>query len=461
MEDQSMEIMNNKKSFLFIIAAFIMAQPIGAMNLNWKKVAQHPATKYVALIAGLGIGGYFLYNYVTAENSQPFNSDTDNDININDNNDANIEDIDEDEIQAKLYEKNNVSSKTIVHEQDLINMQLVDAVKKNDQKAAQEAIKKGAHINEAKDTDRSKTPVLYCAVKHGFIEMVKLLIENGADLHITTLAGATPYQCALNSDRIDILELLLKKDNTKINQVNENDESTLLHNAVFSHNAQTVKLLLQYGANPNAMNALTQKPIELIQEEKQNSQEIKELLKNAIHLLKINTVVQNIDLLLMHKTRETINNPLINAQFQEIKQLGNEIASELNAIEEKIEISNKKNQALTHKLKDINKNLDKKEQNLMNHKPSPKVVISMEAVALFKKLSEGLDYYKQGGNLGEMNAFKQYLNKVAAEQPEMLKAAFTFKEKGKTLLEKANNNILLKQDFIQTYNRVQSKRSGL
>ena len=70
----------------------------------------------------------------------------------------------------------------------------------------------GANVNE-KNTDKIAATPLHCAIvnKKPNLEVIKLLIKNGAAINAQTTAGATPLMAAIKSGNIEIVKILLNK----------------------------------------------------------------------------------------------------------------------------------------------------------------------------------------------------------------------------------------------------------
>lgn len=82
-------------------------------------------------------------------------------------------------------------------------------------------------------------------------EVAKLLISNGADIHSSTVKyGDAPLHNAVNSTFIELIKLLIEKG-ADINAQN-NDGWSPLHNAVNNKDIDAVKVLIKHGANVNA-----------------------------------------------------------------------------------------------------------------------------------------------------------------------------------------------------------------
>ncbi len=113
----------------------------------------------------------------------------------------------------------------------------------------------GANVNE-KNTDRiAATPLYYAIVKKKpNLEVIKLLIKNGAAINAQTTAGITPLMAAIKIGNIEIVKILLnEKPDLTIAYVNNGKKFTALDVArIYASNmhpeiyAPIVKLLEQF-----------------------------------------------------------------------------------------------------------------------------------------------------------------------------------------------------------------------
>ncbi|WKT53720.1 Ankyrin repeat [Fusarium oxysporum f. sp. vasinfectum] len=90
------------------------------------------------------------------------------------------------------------------------------------------------------------TPV-YGAASNGHVEVVKLLLENGADSSIPKNNGWTPINAAADNEHVEVVKLLLEKgaDIT----IPSNDGRTPVYIAASNGHVDVVKLLLENGAD--------------------------------------------------------------------------------------------------------------------------------------------------------------------------------------------------------------------
>ena len=105
-------------------------------------------------------------------------------------------------------------------------------------------------LNNIKDTN-GETP-LYLACENSHTELVKLLLEHGADANIKSEYGYTPLYRACDKDNTEVVKLLLEHG-ADVNS-KDNYGNTLLYSACKNNNTELAKLLLEYGADVNNKN---------------------------------------------------------------------------------------------------------------------------------------------------------------------------------------------------------------
>ena len=130
-----------------------------------------------------------------------------------------------------------------------LRQQLERAVKSDDLKTVREIIKSNPHLVNSSIDSSGNTP-LYYVVKKGNIEIVKLLLENGADPNTPDSAGETPLSLAVGYRHIEIVKLLL--ENGADPNIPDSKRRALLYQTVQYGFKEIAELLLTYGANPNA-----------------------------------------------------------------------------------------------------------------------------------------------------------------------------------------------------------------
>jgi ankyrin repeat protein len=111
-------------------------------------------------------------------------------------------------------------------------------------------IDRGAIVDESDDTDESgKTPLMTASMP-GNIEMMKLLLEKGADVNARDRVGETPLMIAAYWDQVDAAALLLEQGASI--EAQRADGQTALMIAAGEGQANVVRLLLVNGADPSA-----------------------------------------------------------------------------------------------------------------------------------------------------------------------------------------------------------------
>jgi ankyrin repeat protein len=106
----------------------------------------------------------------------------------------------------------------------------------------------GANIN-GKINDNDWT-LLICAAWENDREGVRLLLESGVNINLSSKNGCTALIAASQKGYLEIVKLLLEH-NANVNFAN-NHGMTALHIASINHHTQVVQLLLKFGANINA-----------------------------------------------------------------------------------------------------------------------------------------------------------------------------------------------------------------
>ncbi len=107
-----------------------------------------------------------------------------------------------------------------------------------------------AQGHEADETTHSCTPLQWAA-ENGHCRVIRLLVENGADIHAHCILDWEPVQLAVSEGHLDALKLLLELGS----DVNCEDEDGWipLHCAAWNGAAEVVRMLLEHGADPHAV----------------------------------------------------------------------------------------------------------------------------------------------------------------------------------------------------------------
>lgn len=95
-------------------------------------------------------------------------------------------------------------------DQQALNCLLLAAAEKNDTAAAQSLIELGANINAkaSNSTSNQNLTALYFALIHENIDLIKLLISEGANLNAKDADGWAPIHQVVHNNKLEIVKLL-------------------------------------------------------------------------------------------------------------------------------------------------------------------------------------------------------------------------------------------------------------
>jgi ankyrin repeat protein len=123
---------------------------------------------------------------------------------------------------------------------------LMNAVNKNNVSLVKQLIADGANVNEL---DSNQDAPLVMAAYKGFNEIVKLLLEAGADVRaVDPGMKATALHAAAYAGRTEAARLLIEH-HIDINKQGPYNGYTALHDAIWQDNIDIVKLLLAANAD--------------------------------------------------------------------------------------------------------------------------------------------------------------------------------------------------------------------
>ena len=154
-----------------------------------------------------------------------------------------------------------------------MSQSLVNAVKNNDLQLAQKLISQGVDVNQ---TDNRGNSLLIISAADGYTEMVKLLLEAGAD--ITAVDGsmkATALHAAAYLGHPEVMQILVDYG-IELDAQGPYNGYTALHDAVLQDNIEGVEVLVKAGANKNLKGHDGNTPFNLAQSS--NQQEIVKIL---------------------------------------------------------------------------------------------------------------------------------------------------------------------------------------
>ncbi|KAI0152258.1 hypothetical protein F4776DRAFT_659182 [Hypoxylon sp. NC0597] len=119
-------------------------------------------------------------------------------------------------------------------------------------------------LGEANTRDKVQSDLgialLQIAISNGHLDIVRILLENGAAIEGHNSNGKTNLQVAVESGFHTITELLLEL-RAKFGLSSEEGSPSLLHRAVERDDLETTKVLLKWGANLHARNEATYTPL--------------------------------------------------------------------------------------------------------------------------------------------------------------------------------------------------------
>lgn len=97
---------------------------------------------------------------------------------------------------------------------------------------------------------------LQAACDNKRVEVVRSLIEHGADPNLGGGVFTNPITAATQKAQLEILELLVRAPVIDVNVIGNEDHATPLINAAANMSMEAVELLLEHGADINAKNAV-------------------------------------------------------------------------------------------------------------------------------------------------------------------------------------------------------------
>lgn len=130
---------------------------------------------------------------------------------------------------------------------------LLNAVKREDIQAVQYAIERGANVNvRVIGGILTGYTALMFATYRGRVDIVKLLIEQGADIHATTKLGDSALFIAITQEHANVAKLLIEQG-ANVHSHNRHGENPLMV-AINTEKAmpEVIKSLLDHGAKVEA-----------------------------------------------------------------------------------------------------------------------------------------------------------------------------------------------------------------
>ncbi|WP_342273367.1 ankyrin repeat domain-containing protein [Spiroplasma endosymbiont of Acasis viretata] len=155
------------------------------------------------------------------------------------------------------------------------------AVNNNNIEIVKLLLENDADINEQ---DINGSTPLHWAIECNNIEIVKLLLENDADINAQDINGCAPLHWAIECNNIEIVKLLLEND-ADIN-AQEKSLATPLHLSIYTNNFDMIKLLLEKGADLNIKDIGEFTTLNVLLKKYNISSEISQLLFKQVNFKK-------------------------------------------------------------------------------------------------------------------------------------------------------------------------------
>lgn len=128
----------------------------------------------------------------------------------------------------------------------------IEILKNNDYMGAKKYLKDGADVNEANDGGES---VLAMSFRYGCdMELIMLLVDNGADLYDFDEDGVSIFDMAITYDKVEIVKYLIDKG-IDVNKTRRRSNFTPLMTAACYGRIEITKLLLEEGADKDAVDS--------------------------------------------------------------------------------------------------------------------------------------------------------------------------------------------------------------
>lgn len=152
----------------------------------------------------------------------------------------------------------------------------IEFLKNNDYLGVKKYLRDGADVNEADEHEES---VLAMSFRHHCdMDLIMLLIENGADVYDFDEEGVSIFEVAITYGNIEMVKFLIS-DGIDVNKTNRKSGFTPIMAAACYGRIEILKLLLQEGADKNAVDSKGLSVADFARKMKKNS--ILELLKNS------------------------------------------------------------------------------------------------------------------------------------------------------------------------------------
>jgi ankyrin repeat protein len=126
---------------------------------------------------------------------------------------------------------------------------LMKAIDSGDINAVKAELDKGTNPNDLPPAQYEPIAPLCATAADGKLDMVKLLLDRGADVNSGDGWDFTPLEAAARNNQIEVMELLLKRG-ASVNDFGDGGSYSLWR-AALEGKLEAVQWLLSHGANPN------------------------------------------------------------------------------------------------------------------------------------------------------------------------------------------------------------------
>ena len=154
---------------------------------------------------------------------------------------------------------------------------LMKAVQNNDVSAVKKLIAEGVNVSEL---DANQDAPLVMAAYEGRAEIVKLLLEAGADVTaVDPGMRATALHAAAYAGRTEAARLLIQY-HIDINKQGPNNGYTALHDAIWQNHIETAEVIINAGANLNLKSHSGETPLQFARSK--NRREIAAMIERKL-----------------------------------------------------------------------------------------------------------------------------------------------------------------------------------